>query len=317
MASFKSWVSALRPRTLFLAVASAICGNAIAYSAVHLLCGNVSIHDLPVSVQFNTPVCILTILIATLLQLTSNMANDLGDYQHGTDITGERVGPTRTVQSGAITPKEMKIAIAISIGLSCIVGGLLILKALRFINIGYIILFFVLGILSIWAAIKYTAGKNPYGYRGLGDVFAFIFFGPIAVVGTFFLHIHEFTFQPWLPAIGIGFFTAAVLNVNNMRDMENDRNSGKNTLVIKLGLAKSKAYHSFLSIGGIVCFILYSIIYSSHWYEYLYMVTFLFFINILSNIYKTKDNKKLDPYLKQTSIATFILSIAFTICICI
>ncbi len=301
MASLKSWISALRPRTLFLAVASAICGNAMAYTTG----------------QFSIAICILTLLISILLQLTSNMANDLGDYQHGTDITGERVGPTRTVQSGAITPKEMKIAISIAVGLCCIVGGWLIFEALQFISIGYMILFLVLGLLSIWAAIKYTAGKNPYGYKGLGDIFAFTFFGPVAVVGTFFLHIHEITFQPWLPAIGIGLFTAAVLNVNNMRDMDNDRNSGKITLAIRLGASKSKTYHAFLSIGGIICFVLYSIIYSHYWYEYLYMISFILFIKILINIYKTTDKRKLDPYLKQTSIATFILSVAFAICICL
>ncbi|MDU1905427.1 MAG: 1,4-dihydroxy-2-naphthoate octaprenyltransferase [Dysgonomonas sp.] len=299
MASINSWISALRPRTLFLAVASAICGNGIAYTTG----------------RFNILICILTILTATFLQLLSNMANDLGDYQHGTDITGERVGPTRTVQSGAITPKEMKTAIAIAMFFSLVIGGLLIYEASQFMNVWYMLLFLFLGMMSVWAAIKYTAGHNPYGYKGLGDIFAFVFFGLVAVVGTFFLHVHKMTPQPWLPAIGIGLFTAAVLNVNNMRDMDNDQNSGKMTLAIRLGYSKAKLYHAFLTFGGIACFSIYSIIYSTQWYQYIYLITSLFFILIFFNIYKTTDKKLLDPYLKQTSIATFVLSIVFTICI--
>lgn len=299
MASLKHWISALRPRTLFLAVASTLCANGMAYSTG----------------RFNVSVCILTILTATFLQLLSNLANDLGDYQHGTDITGHRVGPTRTVQSGAITPHQMKIAISIAVFCSMLIGAALIYEASQFMNIGYMVLFLFLGAAAIWAAIKYTAGKNPYGYKGFGDIFSFIFFGLVAVVGTYFLHVHKMTFQPWLPAIGLGLFTAAVLNVNNMRDMDNDRNSGKMTLVIHLGLAKAKLYHSFLSIGGIACFIAYGLIYSNQWYNYLYMIFFIPFLIILRNIYKTEDNRLLDPYLKFTSLSAFVLSVAFAICI--
>ncbi len=299
MASLKHWVSALRPRTLFLAVASTICANGMAYTTG----------------QFSISICILATSIATLLQLLSNLANDLGDYQHGTDTTGHRVGPTRTVQSGAITPHQMKVAISITICCSMLVGATLIYEASQFMNIAYMVLFLFLGAAAIWAAIKYTAGKNPYGYKGYGDIFSFFFFGPVAVVGTYFLHLHKMTFQPWLPAIGLGLFTAAVLNINNMRDMENDRNSDKMTLAIHLGLSKAKLYHAFLSIGGIVCFIAYGFIYNMLWYRYLYMILLIPFLIILRNIYKTEDNKLLDPYLKFTSLSAFVLSVGFAICI--
>lgn len=299
MASFKSWISALRPRTLFLAVAITVCGNALAYTTN----------------QFSPLICILTILIATLLQLLSNLANDLGDFQHGTDTTGERLGPTRTVQSGAITPKKMKSAIAIAIAVSMLVGGYLIYEAARYIDTIYMLFFLLLGAAAIIAAIKYTSGKNPYGYKGLGDVFCFIFFGLVSVVGTYFLHVHKITFQPWLPAIAMGLFSTAVLNINNMRDMENDRNSGKFTLAMRLGMKNARLYHSFLTFGGIFCFIAYSIIYSDHWYQYLYAVFLIPFIIILQKIYQTKENQLLDPYLKFTSMATFFLSIAFAISI--
>lgn len=250
MASIKSWVSALRPRTLFLAGSTTITGNGLAYTTGH----------------FKLSICILTTLTAIFLQLLSNMANDLGDFQHGTDITGQRIGPARTVQSGAIKPSEMKTAISVAAGLSLFTGAILIYSTLFYISIFYIITFLILGLLSVWAAIKYTTGRNPYGYRGLGDIFSFTFFGPIAVVGTYFLQVHEMNLQPWLPAIGIGLFTAAVLNINNMRDMDNDKNSGKITLAIKLGETKSVIYHSVITITGICCFILYGILYSSSWH---------------------------------------------------
>ncbi|NDW19305.1 1,4-dihydroxy-2-naphthoate octaprenyltransferase [Dysgonomonas sp. 216] len=299
MANIRSWISALRPRTLFLAVATALCGSGIAYS----------------SGKFSVAVCILTMLTATVLQLLSNMANDFGDFEHGTDITGERVGPQRSLQSGAISPKQMKIAIIIAIVIAAITGLCLIYIASQFMPIEQILLFLLLGVACIIAAIKYTAGKNPYGYRGLGDIFSFVFFGPVSVVGTYFLHTHEFVFQPWLPALGLGFFTVAVLNVNNMRDMENDRKSGKITIAIKLGLKKAKQYHAFLTIGGIACFVFYNVIYTDAWYNCLYFVVFLLFIKILFDIFKTKENRLLDPYLKYTSMSAFFLSILFCISI--
>lgn len=299
MASFNSWISALRPRTLFLAVATTICGSGIAYTT-----GN-----------FSISVFILTALTATILQLLSNMANDLGDYQQGTDITGERVGPQRTVQSGAITPSQMKRGIAVTIVIAAIVGLLLIYEASKFMSIYTILIFLFLGGASIVAAIKYTAGKNPYGYKGLGDLFSFIFFGLVSIVGTYFLHTHSLDFKPWLPAIGLGLFTVAVLNINNMRDMENDLKSGKITIAGKLGIKNAKRYHAFLTLGGIACFIIYSMLYSTEWYQYLYIVTFGLLLKILSDIFRTKDNRLLDPYLKYTSMSSFILAVAFAICI--
>lgn len=299
MATLTTWLSALRPRTLFLAVATALCGSAIAYSTG----------------AFSCSVFVLTLLIATILQLLSNMANDLGDYQHGTDTTGERVGPQRTVQSGAITPQQMKKGIYIAIITAILVGLALVYEALQFMDRTYIVLFLFLGAASIIAAIKYTAGKNPYGYKGFGDIFSFIFFGLVSVVGTYFLHTHSLDFRPCLPAIGLGLLTAAVLNINNMRDLENDKNSNKVTIPVRIGLTKAKYYHASLTFGAVICFTSYSILYTSKWYQYLYLLVFLFLIKILIDIFNTKENRLLDPYLKLTSMGTFILSLAFTICI--
>lgn len=299
MASYKSWISALRPRTLFLASATALCGSSIAYSTG----------------SFSIRVFVLTLLIATVLQLLSNMANDLGDFQHGTDTTGERVGPQRTMQSGAITITEMKRGITIAIIASLIIGALLIYIALQYMNYIYLLIFGLLGIASIVAAIKYTAGNNPYGYKGLGDIFSFLFFGLVAVIGTYFLHVGHLGWQPWLPAIGLGLLTAAVLNINNMRDLENDRKSGKTTIPVRIGLKKAKLYHAVLTFGALFCFIAYSIVYSTHWYQYLYLVIFIIFVKLLRGIYNTSENRELDPYLKYTSMGTFVLSVSFSICI--
>ena len=299
MASLKSWISALRPRTLFLAAATALCGSGIAYSTG----------------SFSIVVFVLTILLALVLQLLSNMANDLGDFQHGTDTTGERVGPQRTMQSGAITLSEMKRGITIAIVAAAIVGALLVWVALQFMHVGYIVLFLALGAACIFAALKYTAGKNPYGYKGLGDIFSFFFFGPVAVVGTYFLHTHRLDFQPWLPAIGLGLLTAAVLNINNMRDRENDRKSGKITIPVRIGLQNAKRYHALLTFGALACFVAYNILYCGHWYQYLYLVAFVLLIKILIDIFRTQENWLLDPYLKFTSMGTFVLSLLFVIAI--
>jgi 1,4-dihydroxy-2-naphthoate octaprenyltransferase len=297
--SIKAWTSALRPRTLFLAVATAGCGSGLACATGY----------------FRNSVCILTLLTAVFLQLTSNLANDLGDYQHGADSTGERIGPQRAVQSGAISPRQMKFAIGTTTLLSVISGLGLLYKASSFIPAGTIILFIVLGGASIAAAVKYTAGKNPYGYKGLGDIFSFVFFGLVSVVGAYFLHTHQLDFRPWLPATGMGFFTVAVLNINNMRDMENDKSAGKITVASRLGFRKAKIYHRLLTFGGIACFAGYSLLYSTAWYQYLYMLVFALFLKILSGIINTTSKRLLDPYLKYTSLTTFLLSVAFSVCI--
>lgn len=306
MASIKAWVSAFRPRTLFLAVGTTICGTGMAMkvdmlSAVGNKCSPI--------------IFILTTITAILLQLLSNLANDLGDYQQGTDITGKRVGPMRAVQSGEITPRQMKTAVYITISLSVLAGLSLIYVALQFMEYKYILLFLLLGAAAIYAAIKYTSGKNPYGYKGLGDIFSFLFFGPVPVVGTYFLHTHQVDFMPWLPAIGLGLLSAAVLNINNMRDMENDRESGKITIPIRIGFDNAKVYHLFLTIGMFACLIGYGILYLSDWAQYLYIIVFVLFVLILKGIFSTKENRLLDPYLKYTSMSTFLLSLVFSICI--
>ncbi|MFT4071541.1 MAG: 1,4-dihydroxy-2-naphthoate octaprenyltransferase [Dysgonamonadaceae bacterium] len=297
MATTQAWLSATRPRTLFLSAATSITGSAVAF----------------LQGTFSPWIAVLTVLTAALLQLLSNLANDLGDFQHGTDTTGERVGPQRTMQSGAITLKEMQRGIAVSILASLFVGALLIYEAAQFINILHIFIFLVLGILSIVAALTYTAGKHPYGYVGLGDIFSFIFFGLVSVIGTYFLHTHRLDFRPWLPAVGMGCFTVLVLNINNMRDTDNDIKSGKITIAGKLGYSKAKIYHACITAIGIACFIIYSALYFDTWKQLLFLIASVLFIKILIDIFRIQEKRLLDPFLKKTSIAAFVFAILFFI----
>src|SRR5680860_1161523 len=226
MNQFLVWMQAFRLRTLPLSISSAVIGSILAYA----------------DGKFVWPVFILTLTTTIFLQVLSNLANDFGDSVHGTD-NSNRVGPERTVQSGKISKTEMKRLIVIFSILSFISGSLLIYFGLRNAKVGLIILFFMLGIASIAAAIKYTIGKKPYGYSGLGDLFVFIFFGLVGVCGTYFLFTNQFNMELLLPASSIGLLSAGVLNLNNMRDIANDATSGKKTMVVRIGSEKAKLYH--------------------------------------------------------------------------
>ena len=187
MASAKDWISAFRLRTLFLAVSTVILGSGLAVYEGKL--------DLTVFT--------FTMILAIAIQILANLANDLGDYQKGTDITGRRVGPTRAIQSGLISSSQMKIAIIIFILICVISGSVLVYKIAPYVsNVAWLTLL-AIGILCIIAALFYTMGRHAYGYRSLGDLFAFLFFGPVPVIGTYFLHTHSIDYFPVLPAISI------------------------------------------------------------------------------------------------------------------
>lgn len=295
----KHWISAARPRTLFLAVSTVILGSGLAW------------HE----GKFSVATFLLALLLAISLQILSNLANDLGDYLKGTDVSGKRQGPVRAMQSGNISPKEMKTAIAVMMMLSAVSGLILVLNTAAFIGWTGVAVMLGIGLACILSAVFYTIGKRAYGYVGWGDFFAFLFFGPVAVIGTYFLHVHTFDFQPVLPAIGLGLISAMILNVNNMRDIENDKASGKITVAIKMGLKNARFYHTLLTFSMFTCFIGYNYLYAPWpWYRYLYAVVFVFQFMLLVKIHAKKD-KALDPYLKFTAISGFFLSVLFSICI--
>ncbi|NRF27828.1 1,4-dihydroxy-2-naphthoate polyprenyltransferase [Vibrio coralliilyticus] len=236
--SLRIWLDAARPKTLPLALVSILTGSVLAYST----------H------QFSWMIAILAFLTATLLQILSNLANDYGDAVKGTD-NDKRLGPMRAIQSGAVTQADMKQAIVINIVLTMLAGLALVFYALD--SLQSILAFIGLGVLAIVAAIAYTVGNKPYGYVGLGDVSVFIFFGLLGVAGTFFLHTGIVAPLLVLPAIGCGLLAVAVLNINNMRDIENDEECGKRTVAVRLGKKNAKHYHTLLLAGAVVAFIVY------------------------------------------------------------
>lgn len=302
----KPWISAFRLRTLPLAVSSILVGSALAWFAEN------SWH----TYEHRAPVSILALLTAILLQILSNLANDLGDHQHGTD-NQYRVGPERAVQSGTISPASMERAMIICGVLAFISGCALIVTALDF---SYPMLaFLALGLIAIGAAIKYTFGKNPYGYAGLGDVSVFLFFGIVGVCGTFFLHTRTFEWPVLIPAIAFGLLSAGVLNVNNMRDIENDRASGKRTLVVRMGGSAAKAYHATLIICAIISLLAFILVFDASWVAdgsrmlWLPVLAFPGFIIHLKRVVTNKDPGLLDPQLKTLAMTTFITALLFSL----
>lgn len=237
-ASLQIWLGAARPKTLPLALVSILTGSVLAYS-----------HH-----EFSLPVAVLAFATATLLQILSNLANDYGDAVKGTD-NDKRLGPMRAIQSGAVTTQDMKQAIVINVIMTILSGLVLVFYALE--SVQSILAFIGLGVLAIIAAIAYTVGSKPYGYVGLGDVSVFLFFGLLGVAGTYFLHTGVVQVSLILPAIGCGLLAVAVLNINNMRDIENDQECGKRTVAVRLGQQRAKHYHFFLLGFSLLAFALY------------------------------------------------------------
>lgn len=295
----QAWISALRPRTLFLAAAGVILGSGL---AMHVG-------------KFDLTTALFTLSTALLLQLLSNLANDLGDYQKGTDRTGQRVGPMRSVQSGLISPLQMKMTIGIVIFITILSGLVLLLRLYQSLGLMVLILFLIVGFFSLLSALFYTLGQHPYGYKGWGDFFAFLFFGPIAVIGTYYLQAQTIDFNPMFPSIGMGLLSAMILNVNNMRDIENDAQSNKQTVAVRLGLKHAKMYHAALMLTMLASFLIYSFMYaSSPLIRFAYVIVYVFQLLQLTQIFK-KEGAALDPYLRKTAVSAFLLSILFSVCI--
>ena len=301
MAKVKVWMRAARPRTVLLSFSGVLLGGFMAFDQLRSL-----------SLSKGRPclVILFAALTAVLLQILSNLANDYGDFKKGTDNT-HRVGPQREMQSGSITEKEMKRGLVVTILLCLFSGGLLLLATfMAHKRLMDVYLFAALGVAAILAAVFYTLGKRPYGYRGLGDLFCFLFFGWAAVAGTYYLATPKFDFCVFLPASAMGFLSNAVLNINNMRDYENDKASGKNSLVVKLGLNKAFVYHCFLIIGTFVCLTVYLVLQHAAIYSYMFLWLFLLFFKDLKAI-KTTQPERLDPFLGRQVKHTFLLAVVF------
>lgn len=294
MTKFKAWISAARLRTLPLSVSGIIVGSALAGG-------------------FGVSIIFWLAIATTLgLQILSNFANDYGDGVKGTD-NEDRVGPQRALQSGAISDKEMFVGIVLTSIVTLFLAIFLIYASFGKEYFFYSVFFFLLGIAAIAAAIKYTMGNSAYGYRGLGDVFVFIFFGLVSVVGCYFLFTKDLNGLIFLPATAIGLLSSAVLNLNNMRDHDSDKKSKKNTLVVKLGIAKAKMYHYFLILGAIFSMLIYLIYTYKNYFNLLFLIVLIPLLVHLNKVIKTKDTKNLDPELKKVALSTFFLSILFSL----
>jgi 1,4-dihydroxy-2-naphthoate octaprenyltransferase len=253
----------------------------------------------------------LAILTTIGFQVLSNYANDYGDGIKGADKN--RNGEARMVSSGAITPKQMKMAMILTAIITVFIALLLIYVAFGSENFGYSFLFFGLGMASIAAAIKYTVGNSAYGYSGLGDVFVFVFFGLLSVVGSYFLYAKQLDFQIFLPAISIGMLSTAVLNLNNLRDREEDKANSKNTLVVKLGIVKAKKYHYTLIIGALLAAVAYTFLYFSSIYEFIFLVAFIPLVKNMITVSNNTIPAALDGELKKVALSTFLFAILFGI----
>ena len=292
MATLKTWMKAARPRTLLLSFSGVLLGGFLAAQGA-------SFHPVPI---------VFAALTAVLLQVLSNLANDYGDYKKGTD-SAKRVGPQREMQSGSITEKEMKRGLAITATLCFIFGALLIFVFAQ-LTWRELAVFAILGIGAVLAALLYTLGKHPYGYQGLGDLFCFLFFGWAAVAGTFYLATKNLDFSVLLPASAMGFLSNAVLNINNMRDHENDKASGKNSLVVKLGLKKAFVYHCLLIVGAFTCLTVFLVLKNTPYYTFAFWLLFSLFLKDLIAIKRT-NLSLLDPFLGRQVRHTFLLVMVY------
>lgn len=289
----KKYLQAARLRTLPLSISGIIVGGFLAASQGF----------------FSSLICVLALFTTIGFQVLSNFANDYGDGIKGTD--DNRTGEKRLVASGAITPKQMKSAMIIITIITIIVALLLIYVSFGKEDFAYSILFFGLGIASIAAAIKYTVGKSAYGYNGFGDVFVFVFFGLLSVVGSYFLFTKEINFIIFLPAFSIGLLSTAVLNLNNMRDRENDKKAGKNTLVVKIGAEFAKQYHYYLIIASFLFALLYTVIKYQNPFQVLFIIAYLPLIKHLLFVVKNTNEAELDGELKKVALSTFLFGILF------
>lgn len=292
----KRWLKAIRLRTLPLSLSGIVLGTILAANQGEikgLLLG-------------------LCVSSTILFQILSNLANDLGDNTSGVD-NDQRVGPKRSTQTGEISPKAMKRAVIILSVLSLISGGATAYVGTIGLNQTYLLLFIGLGVASIGAAIKYTMGKNPYGYSGLGDVFVFLFFGWLSVLGTYFLQTHSFDWWLLLPASAIGLLSAAVLNLNNMRDIVNDKANGKNTLVVKIGFDAAKFYHSVLILSSIIALAIFNLQTELNNSSFAFLIVApILFLNI-RKVMKCQNPVDLDPELKKIALSTFGIAVLYTL----
>lgn len=290
------WIEAARPRTLPLALSCILMGCFLAYA----------------NQTFDGIVAALSVLTTVFLQVLSNFANDYGDAVSGKD-SDLREGPRRAVHSGQITAPAMRMAILLFSVLSLISGVSLLYFALQNAPSSVFLVFLGIGLACIAAAITYTAGKRPYGYVGLGDLSVLIFFGWVGVLGTYYLHTLVWNWDLLLPATSCGLFAVAVLNINNIRDIDSDRATGKNSIPVRLGRDRAIVYHWTILLTGMGCILLYTLTHFTNATQLLFILSFPFFVRNGLAITRLRKAAELDPYLKQMALSTLLFVVLFGI----
>ena len=291
MQQIKVWLSAARLRTLPLSISGILVGNALSLNQP----------------DFSWSLFVLMLLTAISFQIISNFANDYGDGVKGTD-NENRIGPKRVLQQGLLSKQVLKNGIIVMSLVALLLACILIFIAFGAQSLVYGAIFFLLALLSVWAAISYTVGVKAYGYRGLGDLFVLLFFGGVGVLGSYFIQLKAFSWPVLLLGLAIGLFSAAVLNLNNMRDRINDGVVGKKTLVVLLGAKTAKRYH-FILIGSAMLLITIVFLITSCTFFWIPFIALIPLIMHLIRIIKISDPKQFDPELKKVALSTFFLSV--------
>jgi len=287
----------MRLRTLPLSLSGVLLGIFIASS----ICGTDAL------------TVVFLIITTSFLQILSNLSNELGDAIHGTD-TADREGIHYSIQDGEMTVEDMKKLVKISVLCCCAAGTAMVHSSFGTLLGVQPLLFILLGGAAIVAAMKYTLGDSPYGYRGLGDIFVFIFFGLVSTMGAFYICSHEISavHLAFLPACAVGFFSIGVLNVNNIRDMKTDELT-RVTVAIRLGERNARIYHSLLLCFGWICILVHGLLYFNTPEAFLLpLIPLPLFIIHLRGVW-TKNGKALDPMLPLLVMSTFALSVLYGI----
>ena len=292
----REWILAARLRTIPLSISGIFIGSSAAYYKG----------------TFDYAIFFLAILTTISYQVLSNFANDYGDGVKGTD--DNRIGPKRAVQSGKIGIKKMKKGIVFTASIALCLTFVLVINSFKQ-DLFNLLLFVLLGILAVVSAIKYTVGKNPYGYMGFGDFFVFIFFGLVSVLGSNFLYTSSFNVFLFYPACTIGLLSVGVLNLNNMRDLDNDLKSKKNTIAVKLGVAKSKIYHFLLILSSVIVILAFQLSLNSNSFFFNCLIgsNVLWLLIHLIKIYDIQESEKFDVFLKPLALSTFFYSISISL----
>ena len=294
MQKVKYWIQAARIQTLPLSISGILVGSSFAY--------NIN--------SFDNIIFFLSIITAISFQVLSNFANDYGDGILGTD--NQRIGPDRVIASGKLSLKELKKGIVINVFISITFSYSLIKYSFKS-DYFLILIFLILSISSIVAAIKYTMGKSPYGYHGLGDIFVFIFFGYVSVFGSFFLQTKIINYELFILAAIIGFLCVGVLNLNNIRDIENDSAMNKKTIPTRIGFSNAKIYQTFLILFSIVLTALLTLKFKPS-YNYIFVVIGIFpLVYHLFKVRQAKNPIEFKPLLKQLAVSSFFYSIFMSI----